>query len=352
MKRRKLKSLDRGFTLVELLVVIAIIGVLVALLLPAVQAAREAARRSSCTNNLKNLALGCLNYESASKKLPAGRKFDYWDSYTWTEYILPYIEQQAVYDLYWTLPDQTWVLPTGGAPSSNGPIGDDEQMRRARTSPVPVFYCPSDRTPLPNEIDTAAYGTLRGNYRGCVGAGDMYGNRFGTSFVPIPGRYDLLGAVGVRQDPSGNRQKLVQPIKLAELSDGTSRTLLISEGVSPSIPDWGGPMGSLIYGNMGGSLFSAGFSPNTSELDRPIGPCPQGIPLLDTEYTAPCLSLGPHPGAAGAGGQGAYAFARSYHSGGVNAAMVDGSVTFATDDVDTSIWRALGTGSYGETTTN
>ena len=79
----------RGFTLVELLVVIAIIGVLVALLLPAVQAAREAARRASCVNNVKNLALGCLNYEATNKNLPYGRKFDYWDSYTWTELSCP-----------------------------------------------------------------------------------------------------------------------------------------------------------------------------------------------------------------------------------------------------------------------
>ncbi len=119
-----------AFTLVELLVVIAIIGVLVALLLPAVQAAREAARRSKCANSVKNLSLACLNYESSHKKLPPARKFDYWDAYTWTQYILPYIEQQAVYDLYWTLSDNNFKVPSiGNWPTSCGPIGNDVRLR-------------------------------------------------------------------------------------------------------------------------------------------------------------------------------------------------------------------------------
>ncbi len=85
----------RGFTLIELLVVIAIIAVLIALLLPAVQAAREAARRAQCVNNLKQIALGCLNYESANGTLPPGEKGCCWG--TWGVFVLPYIEQvQAV----------------------------------------------------------------------------------------------------------------------------------------------------------------------------------------------------------------------------------------------------------------
>lgn len=343
MRRRPSDTLQRGFTLVELLVVIAIIGVLVALLLPAVQAARESARRASCTNNVKNLALGCLNYEATAKKMPYGRKFDYWDTYTWTELILPQIEQQAVYDLYWTLPDPVWVMPAVAA-TSNGPIGNDPRLRKARTSNIPVFYCPSDRTPIPNEIDTQEFGTLRGNYRACVGAGDMYGNRYDGSFVPPPGQYELIGVFGVKQN--SNRQQLVADNRLAEITDGTSSTLLLSENCAATVSGWGGVTGSFIYGNMGGSLFSAGDTPNSSVPDRPIGPCP--IDVGDTEYSQPCQSIGPHPGTTAAGGARARAFARSYHPGGVNAAMADGSVRFATDDVDIIVWRALGTASRGE----
>src|SRR6476620_11590612 len=88
----------RGFTLIELLVVIAIIAVLIALLLPAVQAAREAARRAQCVNNLKQIGLACLNYESALGCLPPGTKGSLWG--TWMLFVLPFAEQQALYNAW------------------------------------------------------------------------------------------------------------------------------------------------------------------------------------------------------------------------------------------------------------
>jgi prepilin-type N-terminal cleavage/methylation domain-containing protein/prepilin-type processing-associated H-X9-DG protein len=331
-----------GFTLVELLVVIAIIGVLVALLLPAIQAAREAARRAQCLDNLKNIAIGCANHESAKGKMPYGRKFDYWDTYTWVQSILPYIEQQAVYNLYWTLPNEK-DLPSG-PPTTNGPIGpigDDARLRQARHSQIPVYYCPSDNMPLPNEMNTTPYGLWRGSYRGCVGGGDMYGTRVDSQEGPLPAG-SLLGSFGVKAPTNAaERLKMVKPNQLREITDGTSNTILMSEGIAATVEHWGGPIGGIIYGNMGGSLFSAAYPPNTGEPDRPIGPCPQD--QQDRQYTAPCLLLGGHPGPANPGGAQAQVAARSRHTGGVNAAMADGSVRFVTDGVELLVWRRMGT---------
>jgi prepilin-type N-terminal cleavage/methylation domain-containing protein/prepilin-type processing-associated H-X9-DG protein len=342
MKRRRPPRRHFGFTLVELLVVIAIIGVLVALLLPAVQAAREAARRSSCLNNEKNLALACLNYESSKGELPYGRKYNVWDTYTWTQLVLPYIEQQAIYNLYWTLPDSKYVAPSPPAVGPNGPSGDDPRMRQARHTPIPMFYCPSDLgVPSNNETDTPNWGHLRGTYRGCVGSGDLYGTRF-DSLQGNTEKWALVGVFGVREEAP---PKLTPGARLAEISDGTANTVMISEGLAPTVPHWGGALGGLIYGNIGGSLFTTFLTPNSSENDRPIGPCPQD--QQDTTYTAPCLSFGGHPGSTGTGGRG-HTAARSFHPGGVNVTMADGSVQFVSDGIDQLTWRNLGTRDLGD----
>jgi prepilin-type N-terminal cleavage/methylation domain-containing protein len=101
---RRLRRQNIGFTLVELLVVIAIIGILIGLLLPAINAARESGRRANCMNNIKQLGLAVHSFVSnGADTLPFGRKYDIWDTYTWTELILPYMEYKSVYDGFWTL---------------------------------------------------------------------------------------------------------------------------------------------------------------------------------------------------------------------------------------------------------
>src|SRR5437867_8683736 len=136
------ESRGRGFTLVELLVVIAIIGVLVALLLPAVQAAREAARRQSCLNNLKQIALACHNYHDTWQKLPAGAEggvsTNVDDGFGWGLAILPFIEQKALFEQ---------INPNG----QGGALG---AYQRANNRPIPggetslkVYRCPSSQLP-------------------------------------------------------------------------------------------------------------------------------------------------------------------------------------------------------------
>jgi prepilin-type N-terminal cleavage/methylation domain-containing protein len=182
----------RGFTLVELLVVIAIIGVLIALLLPAVQAARESARRSQCTNNLKQVALGFVNYHDTFRVLPDGGKDGGTapvskanagcsalccsgcsrGEWNWAYQILPFVEQQALFDH----PKDATIYAT----------------------PVGIYYCPTRRSP----ITFGNYGKL--DYAAC--AGDTTAQN---------------GAVVERA--------VVAPVRLADLFDGTANTLIVSE---------------------------------------------------------------------------------------------------------------------------
>jgi prepilin-type N-terminal cleavage/methylation domain-containing protein/prepilin-type processing-associated H-X9-DG protein len=333
-------ALRAGFTLIELLVVITIIGILVGLLLPAIQAARESARRLRCTNQLKQLSLGCRNFESAQKRFPYGRKYDMWDTFTWTELILPHIEEKVVYSEYTMLPKKGFVASD---PGPNGPIGNDARMRAARMTVLPVFCCPSDsNAPAKDEFDTTDFGFYRMSYRACSGSGDMYGKSTDATTGPW-GR----GVFGVIPGQSFD----VRPpgVRMSEITDGASKTILLSEGLTCTVAGWGGPISETIYGNMGGGLFSASLTPNSTSPDRVIGPCPhdQG----DTVYKAPCLSLGNNawytPSAAGA-----FAAARSQHVGGVNVAMADGSVRFVAEEIDVALWRGLATKSGGEPTPN
>ncbi|MEK6235453.1 MAG: DUF1559 domain-containing protein, partial [Planctomycetales bacterium] len=338
---RRLETSDSrmGFTLIELLVVIAIIAILMALLLPAVQMVREAAARIQCANNLRQLSLGCLNHETAHRKLPFARKYDKWDSYTWTQLVLPYIERGDVHDNYWNLYDRGYKT---SYPGPLGPIGNDARLREARHTIIPVFFCPSDFSPQGNELHTSQYGFIRGNYRGSVGSGDMYGDSIDSSNGPWG-----IGVFAVRKGQSFDKNAKVKTLWTTRgaMSDGSSNTIMLSAGLVPTVSGWGGALGETVYGNMGGSLFSAALTPNSSAPDRVYGPCPQQ--LKDSLYRAPCVrhanSQWWQPC-----GEKSYAAARSNHTSGVNVVMADGSTHFVSNSVDLTVWRGVATAQGNE----
>jgi prepilin-type N-terminal cleavage/methylation domain-containing protein/prepilin-type processing-associated H-X9-DG protein len=322
-----LKPRTRAFTLVELLVVIAIIGILIALLLPAVQAAREAARRSQCTNNIKQLALALHNYHDSYKRFPSGSTKLSADQgaptdmgqFSWIVKILPYIEGTSLHDLV----DYQWAdtsVGTGGTPHPSRLAGLFAQ-------PLSVVYCPSDdMTPVTNgTIDSfpaAPQGFAPNNMVGCSGS-DMYFKA--TNNGPNNRR--------------GLMEKNFWP-SFASVKDGTSNTMAISECLTNEpfmldieTADIGGCMagtdGQVLSssGNKRGKSWAQG-NDSENHLFNTL------IPINDklTENHE-CL-VNTYVGA--------YA-ARSHHPGGVNVGMVDGSVTFATETFDIDLWRAAST---------
>jgi len=130
-----------------------------------------------------------------------------------------------------------------------------------------------------------------------------------------------------------------------DCTDGLSNTIMLSEGLMANVTWWGGAMGEIHYGNMGGGLFSATLTPNSSAPDRILGPCPQD--QGDSRYKAPCLSLG---GIAWwtRSGQLAHAAARSLHGTGVAVSLADGSTQFVTNSIEVAVWRGLSTASNNE----
>ncbi|MCI0360648.1 MAG: DUF1559 domain-containing protein [Planctomycetaceae bacterium] len=328
-----------GFTLVELLVVIAIIGVLVALLLPAVQAAREAARRSQCANNLKQLALGMHNYHDTFKTLPAAAIFngppdpatlgsdrapaDFrhtgWGA-TWTTLTLPFVEQGPMHGRY------DFKLPSGHA--TNQLVTELE---------LKVMVCPST-APLPPALSPNGIGGryAKGNY--AVPAGGKVANQNGTP----------NGWLGVWRTAFTWRPQAA--VGLAEVTDGTSNTIFLSEILGFRADDdcrgcWGRVAGCILSAHTRSVSDQWITTPNSDTrisanlFDCPVH-CNSGSPWPN--QCADCTGDGD------AGGN----VARSRHPGGVMCGLVDGSVRFVSSTVDRLVWRAALTITNNEPSTN
>lgn len=306
---------NKGFTLVELLVVIAIIGILVALLLPAVQAAREAARRTQCSNNLKQLALAVHNYSDTNKALPAAAYRCCWG--TWLVGILPYLEQKTAFDNYKYF---GWMSDTSGNTRYGAPIN-----RPITRMQMPMYTCPSDsKTAMPNIFNGVTFHNYVGN------AGNTTWNRratFGTTSTGQPNRYGGAPFVWITSITSSP-----QAVRFDEMTDGLSNTLLFSETVQGRIGDLRG----FAWWN-GGAHFETLLLPNTSQPDV----------LENISYCKPANRSNP-PCRGPTSALPSNIAARSRHPGGVQASLCDGSVRFIANTINLDTWRALGTSRGGE----
>ncbi len=313
-----------AFTLVELLVVIAIIGVLVALLLPAVQQAREAARRMQCTNHLKQLALAMHNYESTFKLFPYGWQREVAGNThrrdCWYQRMLPFMEQSALSEEY----------------EADVSAYVHHLTNHIATTPVSILSCPTDPD-SPGKGGNGGNVAFQGNYAVSAGAGLTWAFEDDESATNAAGQRIIVVTNGtiVSNDPGGLFY-IDSATTFRDCLDGTSNTLLAGESIVR-------PNGTAAWGNVGGYWggaphgsfgFSVAETPNTTVPDRNYSCKKTETPGAPNE--APCEN-GNADGLAGR-----WNFARSYHPGGVNAVFADGSVQFFPNTIDRQIWLRLG----------
>jgi len=305
-----MQPVRRGFTLIELLVTISIIGLLISLLLPAVQAAREAARRTQCTNNLKQIGLGMSNYHESVGTLPPGMKG--WGWGTWQLFVLPYIEQQSLYNAYNQLGDSLNEATLSGSLGYMGAANLTVTQTRLSS-----FTCPSDSPNAPRG------GVTSHNYAGNFGNTDTAQDRMivGIAFGGAP--FTNIGA-----DPTG-RVKGQRTVAISQFQDGTGHSVLAAEVVQGQGEDlrgfsWYGP-NSAFTSFLGPNSPSPDILQDTSYCSYPFGSNPPCVTTL-TSTSLPAMMA-----------------ARSRHAGGVGVVMGDGSVRFIKNSMAMPVWRALST---------
>jgi prepilin-type N-terminal cleavage/methylation domain-containing protein len=337
-----------GFTLIELLVVIAIIAVLIALLLPAIQQAREAARKSQCTNNLKQFGLALANYESTFRCYPMGSipgectpggGQQLWGAWSIHCQLLPYMDQSQVFDRinfsFGSRFDNT-------SPCVGAYINANSS---AWLTNVSAFLCPSDS----NKNTGTSFGRINpgNNYMGCVG----------DTLTPYSGGLnDQRGVFYIRSNT-----------RISEVEDGTARTIAFSERVKgkndtsflnpkadwfnngPAIPAGNtvpriGPVNMLAWKNAVNAHAATNGPPRTNYITSGARWWMRGhlgYTLFNTVWTPNSTNADVLVGGCGEGDCSGVMSASSNHQG-VNACMCDGSVRFVGESIDEAVWQAMG----------
>lgn len=319
------KRPSNGFTLIELLVVIAIIAILIALLLPAVQQAREAARRTQCRNNLKQIGLAMHNYESTHRVFPPG-SLGYPMVWSVQSQLLPYADQAGLQNLLnFSVPPMT---PFGTGYDSVEVTRNDTAARNR----IPFLTCPSDGERVPN----AGYAGI--SYPACAGSGinvisnaaddgsisnadGLFYQRSRTGFHEVTDGTSntvafgeqLLGD-GANAAPNGTDYRR----RVIELTAATQPT---PTSCVPATGPWNGQRGAKwINGHLADTMYNHYYGPNSAQYPD----CHNGYHNF------------------------ALTSARSAHVGGVHTGMTDGSVRFVSENIDYVLWRALATRAGGE----
>jgi prepilin-type N-terminal cleavage/methylation domain-containing protein len=306
MRSSNRRDRAQGFTLIELLVVIAIIAVLIALLLPAVQQAREAARRSQCKNNLKQMGLAMHNYHDTFNVFvpgamghasggPSDLRTCFFQS------ILPYVEQSAIYNQLNFSGNWATLSAYPNIAAAN-----------AATNPlimaqIPVFMCPTD--PNSGKRQVAVY--VRGFY---------------SNYLTINGST----AMGDRNSVQNGMFYIISSTRMRDVTDGTSNTAMMAEIILT--PDATTDARGRVWESYDGNTFVSTLNPpNTTIPDRFDQACGNWPPLL------PCPGTGNYQMAA-----------RSAHTGGVHVVLADGGVRFVSSNINTLTWQNLGARNDGQ----